>query len=143
MPSTRQSKDIDAPVSDVWHKFENFHDLSWAPKVVPSVDKVGNIDGHEVGAKRILNHAFHETLVDIDPQQHRLKYSIDDGPSPVSKNEVSNYYGVVELSPIDNGARTHVEWTSSWDSNSDEAVRFCHGIYVALLDALADSFQQR
>lgn len=141
MPSTHQSQDIDAPVSEVWKRFENFHDLSWAPDVVPSVDKVGPIDGHAPGAKRILNNAFYETLVEIDPQQHRLKYSIDDGPSPVSKDEVSNYYGVVTLEPVDGGTRTHVEWTSSWDSSSEDAVAFCHGIYVALLDALARSFE--
>ena len=109
------------PVSEVWQKLENFHDLPWALKVMPSIEKVGSVDDHhEIAAKRILNHAFHEILLDLDFQQHRLKYSINDGPSPVSKAEGSNYYSVVDLSPIDNGARIiHAEWTSSWDSNSD------------------------
>lgn len=142
MPSTNQSKDIDAPISEVWTRFNNFHDLSWAPNVLTQVDKVGSTNGGTVGAKRILNGVFHETLVEIDQDRHTLKYSIDDGPSPVSKEEVSDYYGVVKLSPTDEGNRTHVEWSSSWESNVEDAVEFCHGIYVALLNELAEAFKK-
>ena len=70
MPSTNQSKDIDASMSEVWSKLNNFHDLSWAPNVVTNVEKVGSIAGGEVGAKRILNNAFHETLVEIDNSKY-------------------------------------------------------------------------
>ena len=142
MPSTNQSIDIDASISDVWSRFNDFHDLSWAPHVITSVEKVGSINGGEVGAQRVLNNAFHETLVEIDQDKHMLRYSIDDGPSPVSKGEVSNYYGVVKLSPTTEDATTHVEWSSSWDSDADAAVAFCHGIYVALLNELAESFKK-
>lgn len=141
MPSTNQSKVIDAPITVVWDKFNNFHDLSWAPNVITNVEKIGSVDGGEVGAKRILNNAFQETLVEIDNGKYRLKYSIDDGPSPVSKDEVSNYYGVVQLSPATEGSGTLVEWSSSWESNVDDAVEFCHGIHVALLSELANSFK--
>ena len=140
MPSTHQSIDVDAAIADVWPMFSNFHDMSWAPNVITNMEKVGEIDGSQVGAKRILNNAFHETLVEIDHQRYSLKYSIDDGPSPVSKDEVSNYFGAVKLSPAAQGGGTHVEWSSSWDSNSEDAVEFCHGIYVALLDSLKASW---
>ena len=141
MPSTSQSKDIDASIIEVWSRFNDFHDLSWAPNVITEVEKVGSIDGGEVGAKRILNNAFHETLVEIDHEKYVLKYSIDNGPSPVSDKEVSNYFGVIELSSEADGGRTHVEWSSSWESDVQDAVDFCHGIYVALLDELAESFR--
>jgi len=141
MPSTSQSIDIDALISDVWTRFNNFHDLSWAPNVITQVEKAGSMDGGAVGAKRILNNAFHETLVEIDHNGHTLKYSIDDGPSPVSREEVSSYFGVVKLSTTDEGNRTHVEWSSSWESNVEDAVEFCQGIYVALLNELAESFK--
>jgi len=140
MPTTEQSIVVDAPIADVWSKFVNFHDLSWAPDVVSNVEKVGSIDGGTPGAKRILNDAFHETLIEIDDDAHFLKYSIDDGPSPVSKEEVDNYIGIVKLSPSKEGSGTLVEWTSSWDSKNDDAVAFCHGIYVALLGELAKSY---
>ena len=142
MPATNQSIDVEAPISEVWSRLNNFHDFSWAPNVITNVDKIGDIDGGTVGAKRVLNGAFHETLVEMDNDNYMLKYSIDDGPSPVSKEEISNYYGVVKLSPIEKGNKTHVEWSSSWDSNVDDAVEFCHGIYVALLNELAESFKQ-
>ena len=95
-----------------------------------------------MGAKRILNDAFHETLVEIDNDKYMLKYSIDDGPSPVSKEEVSNYYGIVKLSSATGGNGTHVEWSSSWESNVEDAGEFCHGIYVAVLNELAESFKK-
>ena len=140
MPETNQSIDINAPISDVWAKLNNFHDFSWAPNVITSVDKVGDIDGGQVGAKRVLNNAFHETLVEIDNNNYSLKYSIDDGPSPVSKNDVSNYFGFIKLSSSGDNNQTNVSWTSSWESNSEDAVEFCHGIYVALLNELNTSF---
>jgi len=142
MPTTEQSIVIDAPIADVWSRFSDFHDFSWAPNVMTQVDKVGSIDGGSPGAKRILNSAFHETLIEINNDEHSLKYSIDDGPSPVSKEEVDNYVGVVRLSPAEDSSGTLVEWSSSWDSKVDDAVEFCHGIYVALLGELAKSFDQ-
>ncbi len=142
MLTTNQSIVVDAPIADVWSRFSDFHDLSWAPNVMTQVDKVGSIDGGSPGAKRILNNAFHETLIEINNDEYFLKYSIDDGPSPVSKDEVDNYVGVVRLSPAEDGSGTLVEWSSSWDSKVDDAVEFCHGIYVALLGELAKSFDQ-
>lgn len=140
MPSTNQSIVINASIEDVWDRLNNFHDFSWATNVITHVEKVGDIGGDKVGAKRILNNAFHETLIDINSTEKTLKYSIDDGPSPVSKNDVSDYVGTISLSAAD-GGETLVEWTSSWVSDEDEAVDFCHVIYVALLQALKTSFQ--
>jgi len=139
MPETIQSKIIQASMDATWEKLSNFHDLSWAPNVVISCDKVGPTGGRDIGAKRILNGVFHETLTEADKGTYSIKYSIDDGPSPVSREEVSNYIGTIKLSPSANGA-TLVEWNSSWESKSEDAVGFCHGIYVALLDELASSF---
>jgi len=140
MPVTNQSIVIGASIDDVWTRFSNFHDFSWAPNVIASVEKVGDIDGGSVGAKRLLNGVFHETLVEIDGDAYFLRYSIDDGPSPVSRDEVANYIGVVKLSPVEQGGQTRVEWTSSWDSDSEDAVEFCQGIYIALLGALEESY---
>jgi len=142
MPTTDQSIVVDAPVAEVWTRFVDFHDLSWAPNVISSVEKVGDIDGGTPGAKRILNDAFHETLIEVNGDEYSLRYSIDDGPSPVSRDEVADYVGVVSLKPSGDGSGTLVEWTSSWESRSDDAVEFCHGIYVALLGELAKSFAQ-
>jgi len=141
LPSTHQSKVVNASIKEVWEKFNNFHKLPWAANVLSSVEKVGDIEANELGAKRVLNGAFHETLTRLDPGNYRVEYSIDDGPSPVSKEEVSNYIGVIQLSPAGGAGGTEVVWSSSWESNSDDAVEFCHGIYVALLNELAALFE--
>lgn len=138
MPSTSQSIVVNTSIENVWNRLSNFHDMSWAPNVITGVDKVGDMDGTQVGAKRILNGAFHETLTLVDEASHTLQYSIDDGPSPVSKEEVSNYTGTIKLSESDDG--TLVEWTSDWESNMQDAVEFCGGIYTALLGELKVSF---
>ena len=121
MPATSQSIVVPAPLAEVWARLGNFHDFSWAPNVITHVEQVGDR---------------------IDADQHLLRYSIDDGPSPVSQQDVSNYIGSIRLVPDPESSGTRVEWTSTWESKSEEAVEFCHGIYVALLDALAKSFQQ-
>ncbi|MDH3872199.1 MAG: SRPBCC family protein [Gammaproteobacteria bacterium] len=142
MPSTSQSIVVPAPIAEVWTRLSNFHDFSWAPNVITHVEQVGDVAGNEAGAKRILNQVFHETLIEIDGDRHLLRYSIDDGPSPVAPQDVSNYIGSIRLNPDPDSGGTLVEWNSAWDSNSDDAVEFCHGIYVALLQSLAKSFQQ-
>lgn len=141
MPSTHQSIMVNAPIDAVWKKLNNFHDAPWASAILTSIEKVGHKNGQEIGAKRVLNGVFHETLTLLDTNAYRMEYSIDDGPSPVSREEVSNYMGVIQLDPAPDGDATQVVWTSSWTSNSEDAVEFCHGIYVALLDALANSFK--
>ncbi len=139
MPSTHQTIVVNAPINEVWNKLSDFHDLSFAPDVITDLEKVGSVDGHNAGAKRILNHAFYETLIEADSNMHMLKYSIDDGPSPISKDEISNYIGTVKMSS--NGDGTLVEWDSTWDASEENAVEFCHGIYVALLNGLSNSFK--
>ena len=138
MPSTSQSIVVNTSIENVWNKLRKFHDMSWAPNVITGVDKVGDINGTQAGAKRILNGAFHETLQNVDENNHTIQYSIDDGPSPVSKEEVSNYIGTIKLSEADGG--TLVEWTSDWESNAEDAVAFCSGIYTALLGELKSAF---
>src|SRR6056297_2058063 len=91
MGSTYQSIVVPAPASAVWQTLRDFHDLSWAPDVVESCEAVGDHASTQPGAQRVLNDAFHETLHAVNDVDRVLKYSIDDGPSPVSKDEVSGY----------------------------------------------------
>jgi len=140
MPSTYQSIVINVPIETVWDTVKNFHDFSWAPSVIESCEAVGDKSGEEVGAKRLLNGVFNETLVELDADTHTIRYSIDDGPSPVAASDVSNYFGTLQLRSSNIDGKTFVEWGSEWESDSDDAVEFCHTIYVALLQALEGSF---
>ncbi len=138
MPGTHQSITVNQPMDKVWDTISNFHDMSWSPNVITSCVAVGEAGGSEAGAKRVLNDAFHETLIEVNGGDHVIRYSIDDGPPPVSSADVSSYIGEIKLSAAEDGA-TLVEWSSSWESNSEEAVEFCQGIYVALLGDLANT----
>lgn len=134
---------LNAAPDTVWKALRDFHDLSWSSNVVEEVTKVGDVAGTEVGAKRILNNAFHETLHVLDDDARYLKYSIDDGPGPVAKDAVSDYFGEVRVLsvtvPADSG-QCVVVWESSWSSGSEEVHDFCDPIYHALLSDLKSHF---
>lgn len=140
MPRTYQSIVVNAPADLVWAKLRNFHELSFAPQVVTKLERVGDKAGDQIGAQRILNGAIHETLLALDEKNKELRYSIDDGPSPISKGEVERYVGSVRVRPVTEDGASFVEWWSQWDATGDAAVAFCHPIYVSLLRALRDSF---
>ena len=140
MGETYQSIVINAPVENVWESISDFHDLGWAPNVIASVDVVGTAAGREVGAGRVLNGAFKETLLSVDNEQRLLTYSIDEGPGPLAE-DMRNYIGKVSVRSSDDGAGTFVEWTSSWEENDEAVHDFCHPIYLALLDDMKASLE--
>jgi hypothetical protein len=120
----------------------NFHGIqSWAPGVVSDCKVVGELEGDQVGAKRVLNDAFHETLQGLDDLAKTIQYTIDDGPGPVAKDAVRNYVGTVRMYPITANDTTFVEWISQYDSPNSSAVgELCNPIYHALLEDLASKF---
>ncbi|NRB40993.1 MAG: SRPBCC family protein [Pseudomonadales bacterium] len=130
--------EINASIDAVWNTINDFHDMSWAEGVIDSVIKEGDKTGHEVGAKRILNDAIHETLTSVNPSNYNFTYRIDDGPGPISKTAVDNYIGEVQLSKTANG--TLVEWSSNYQADKEsEVAEFCNPIYSALLAALNEN----
>lgn len=135
------STTINAPIDQVWQKICDFHQLDWADPVVTQVAIAGTLSGQQVGARRILNDAFHETLLSIDPATHCFTYSIDDGPGPLAQEKVSNYIGKVELQPITDSNGTFIQWSSEFVSEVEsEVVTFCDPIYIGLLAALKAKF---
>ena len=127
---------IEKPIETVWNAISDFHNLEWAKGVIETCDVVGDKKGNEVGSKRLLNNAFHETLVDLRPESYYFKYSIDDGPGPIAKDAVKNYFGEVQLHRVTDTDQTFFVWTSKYDSPDEAAVKeFCDPIYQALLSA--------
>jgi len=131
---------VDAPVDKVWQALRNFHDLSCCPDVIRQLEAVGEAGGTEIGAKRILNGAFHETLLTFDDEERTFSYSIDDGPDAVSKDKVQGYIGEVRVFPVTDDDSTFVLWTSRWESSGGGVQEFCDPIYRALLGALKSHF---
>ena len=140
MGQTSQSILIKAPLDKVWDAIKDFQKMDWAPNVISKLEMKGDIPGNKPGSRRILNDAFHETLAEIDEENKTFAYSIDDGPAPISKDDVSNYIGRVKLSTAE-GGETLVEWTSTWENNDEPAYEFCHSIYLALLDDMKKSLE--
>ena len=132
---------VNAPVEQVWAALRNFPDLSFAPKVVTSLEPVGDAAGDQLGAKRVLNGAFHETLQSLNDVDRVVKYSIDDGPEAVSRDRVSGYIGVVRVFAVTDGNGTFVEWSSTWQDSQGGVKEFCDPIYKALLDSLKHHFE--
>ncbi len=141
MGQTYQSTVIKAPVEKVWKKLRNFHDMSWASGVIDKCEPVGELKGNQIGAKRLLNDVFHETLLALSEVDRSVKYSIDEGPSPISSKDIKGYVGSIRVLPATEDNATFVEWSSSWHGNDEPAHEFCHPIYVALLGALKKSFE--
>lgn len=141
MGKTFQSITIKASVDKVWDAISDFSDMSWAPNVITDLQVVGNAGGKEIGAGRVLNNAFRETLISLDNEQRTFSYSIDDGPSPLSKDDVTNYVGTVKVQSAADGNGTLVEWSSKWENNDEATYEFCHGIYLALLDDMKKSLE--
>lgn len=131
---------VSAPVDRVWTALRDFHDMSWAPQVITSLEKAGDATGDQIGAKRLLNGVFHETLRGLDDTDRVVTYSIDDGPDAVSKDNVSGYVGVVRVFSVTDGDATFVEWSSSWQDSQGGVKEFCDPIYKALLDSLKQHF---
>ena len=138
MGACNNNIEINSPITIVWETICDFHDMSWAPDVITSLNKVGVKSGDQVGAKRVLNDLFCETLLELNEDQFTFSYSIDDGPGPMASTEVDDYISVVKLTESANG--TLVEWNSSFESENDEQVsEFCNPIYRALLSALKET----
>lgn len=133
---------VNAKPGKVWDTLKDFHDLSWSKNVVENVEAVGEKSGTEPGAKRVLNGAFHETLLSVDDESKTFSYSIDDGPGAVSKDNVSGYVGSVTVYPVTDAGTSFVEWKSDWESEKEESVaELCNPIYHALLQDLKAHFR--
>lgn len=142
MGSTYQSIVIDLSPQRVWDAIRDFHDMSWTPNVITSLETVGDRKGDEIGARRVLNGVFHETLRELDDAGHTFSYSIDEAPSPICSTEISDYVGRVAVKASPDGAGSMVEWSSSWQNNDEAGYEFLHPIYMALLGNMKASLEE-
>lgn len=139
MFSTNKVKIIHASVDQVWNRINDFHRLDWAPTVIERVEKIGHLAGNAPGARRRLNGYLYENLLAIDEVKHQIKYSVDDGEFPITKQDIFNYVGIIKLNETKEGV-TEMVWSSSWDSKNENAVEYYQDIYVALIGELDKSF---
>jgi len=135
MTTSFHSAVIEAPVEVVWQAVRDFHDVSWAAGVLTSCTVVGDRKGDQIGARRVLNDQFHETLLALDDQDRSQKYRLDDGPSPVSRDDVHDFVARLRVVPITASGQTLMELSASWEGADDPVREFSGRIYKALLAA--------
>lgn len=140
MPKVYNSIVVPAPIEQVWSRIRDFHDFSWAPSVITSCERVGDGDGRSVGARRRLNGTLLDTLIAYSVIDRRMMYSLDEGPSPLSSGEISDYVGNLHLLPITMDNTTFAEWSGMWEAENTEAVEYMNGVYRSLLADLAAEF---
>lgn len=124
---------INAPAETVWNTIKDFFDMSWAPNAITKLDPTGT-SGSTIGAQRVLNDAFYETLRSVDNDAMTFTYSIDDGPECLAKDKVTNYVSRVQVMPVTADNTAYVVWTSNWDAGEEGIEAFCSPIYQALLN---------
>jgi len=131
---------VDAPADRVWATLRRFHDMSWAPITVESCEARGERGETQIGAQRVLNGVFVETLLALDDVQRTLRYSIDEGPDAVASDNVTGYVGTVQVWPVTETNASFVVWQSSWESSGGRVAAFCRPIYRTLLAELKRHF---
>jgi hypothetical protein len=131
---------INAPIDQVWRALRNFHDMSWTA-AIESLEVIGDAKGDQVGAKRLLNGAIHETLVALNDVDHVFRYQITDGPSPISKDDLAFYYGTVTVLPVTDQNASYVSWITHFESKNDAGAQaFCDPFYITFLAHLKEHF---
>jgi hypothetical protein len=140
VPRVYNSIVVPAPIEQVWSRINDFHDFSWAPSLIASCEKVGSGGGSSVGAQRLLNGIFLDTLIAYSAIERRLMYSMDEGPSPVSSREILDYVGDLHLLPVTAAGATFAEWTATWEGGGEAAIAYMNSVYRSLLLDLAASF---
>ncbi len=140
MGKCHHSAVINAPVAEVWAILRNFHDLSWT-SAVESLEPVGDVRSDQVGAKRLLNGAIHETLRALNDLEHTFQYQITDGPSPISKDDLKFYHGTVSVLPVTDQNTSYVSWITRFESKDDAVTQeFCDPFYSTFLAHLKARF---
>ena len=140
MGKCHHSAVINAPVAEVWAILRNFHDLSWT-SAIESLEPVGDVRSDQVGAKRLLNGAIHETLRALNDLEHTFQYQITDGPSPISKDDLKFYYGTVSVLPVTDQNTSYVSWITRFESKDDAVTQeFCDPFYSTFLAHLKARF---
>jgi hypothetical protein len=140
MGKCHHSAVINAPVAEVWAILRNFHDLSWT-SAVESLEPVGDARSDQVGAKRLLNGAIHETLRALNDLEHTFQYQITDGPSPISKDDLKFYYGTVSVLPVTDQNTSYVSWITRFEAKDDAVTQeFCDPFYSTFLAHLKARF---
>ncbi|MDN5870210.1 MAG: SRPBCC family protein [Nitrococcus sp.] len=130
---------VEAPVNRVWGAMRNFHDMSWAADEV-ECEPVGAYAGNQIGAKRIINGTFYETLIGLDDQARIMRWRIDLGSDSAVKDNVQEIIGEIRVYPITEDNTTFVLWATSQEPSTGGVAEAGDDAYQAMLAELQRAF---
>lgn len=136
MGTTYNSTVIDAPIDKVWETVRDFYHLEWAQMDL-TVKSANDLKADQIGASRVINDVFHETLVDLNDLEKSFAYHMTDGPGAVAKDIVKSFYGKLQLFAVTDEDKTYALWTTTFDSPDSSTVgELVNPIYQAALKGL-------
>ena len=74
---------VKASVGQARNVIKDFHDFSWFPNVIKKTEPLGHTCGAEIGARRILNDTFPESLIEFNEGEYLFRYLIDEARGPL------------------------------------------------------------
>jgi uncharacterized protein YndB with AHSA1/START domain len=137
---------IDAPADRVWAQLRDFNALpKWHPAVRDSQIETG-LPADRVGCVRNFNLKdggnFREKLLSLSDYDYSCSYSILESPLGVR-----NYVATLKLTPITDGNRAFVEWTTEFDCEPQRERELAEligkGVFQGGFDALKRQFAGR
>jgi len=139
MSSTTVSVEVSATPKEVWQLIGGFGSL---PEWVPGISQRELSDGGRVRhLQDPQGHKFVEQLERYDSAAHSYSYSIVKSPVPVS-----DYLSTLQVTPIEGGKRSRVEWSSVFTPvgiTEKEATDIFHSLYSSNLKALVSRYANR
>jgi len=135
MASVEEHVRIPAPADEVWAIVRDFGSIAdWTPPITDAT-----LDGEGVGAERTLTLAdggqVVERLEALDENDRTLRYTIVDGPLPVT-----GYEGTFSVTAVDDST-CEVTWGSTFtieDAPEDEITGTFSELYAAGLSGLRE-----
>ena len=136
MAEVHETGEFGASVDEVWKLVSDFGGMLEAmgvPVELSGPEGVGQERKISIGPEPTV-----ERLEDIDHDAHRLAYSIQSGPLPVS-----SYLSTMQLTAVGDG-RTKLDWSSTFEPGGGlsevDAVAIVEGIYKGGIGGLQARF---
>lgn len=138
MAKVTVSKEFNVDSEELWEQVRQFNNMD---KFLPSLVTACSLTGSGQGTKRVCgteNGDIIETLTLLDDANKTLEYTIDNDDAPLP---LVNYTGKVTVKSLgDNKAQ--FTWSGEFEPKGvpeSELVPMIEGIYVSLLDNIAES----
>jgi hypothetical protein len=139
MPTTKVSVEISVSPRELWQLIGGFGSL---PDWVPGISQSELTDGGRVRHLRDpQGNTFVEKLEHYDSADHSYSYSIVKSPVPVS-----DYLSTLQVTPIEGGKRSRVEWSSAYEPvgiTEQKAANIFHDLYSSNLNALVSRYADK